>query len=273
MSDARSGLFHAAVAVIKALKPRYVFLENVHKIMTVNQGEDFAVILRTMEAAGYECRWTTCTGRDVCVPQVRKRWFCLCVKKGSRDVEGAHLFDAGCAPVRKMPKLVANRSTDLAARFHLLGNAIIPAVARFAFKRLCTKFGELSTPSSKPTLHGFSANGKVHYVTFPAGRTFEYEIVLDPRHYTPDYIKRKLVHRSPPVLQEMIMVNWPTPRSNAPRHSNSLSDRNTRDLATTALFACKVQGVRQPKPTQGMSVNIEFVEWLMGYPRGWTAVS
>jgi len=47
--------------------------------------------------------------------------------------------------------------------------------------------------------------------------------------------------------------------------ANVLTQRTVRDLP------CQVRFERStPDELRGGSVNPEFVEWLMGYPRGWT---
>lgn len=280
LKDERSGLFHAAMNVVKALRPKMVFLENVHKVVNSNGGRDFKVILTALHKAGYDCRWSTCKASDVGMHQNRKRWFCLCMRRGVD-------FSSIKFPVRKhvmhkqMPTVLAKRSADYATRYHALGNAIVPSVARFAFERLVCgfvddgkviRFAPVSDGiiTSKPSLHGFCVKGKSHWVLVNTRPQESYEIVLDPSHYRPEYTPKNVTNRAQPIVSQYVLHYWPTPRATAPRHSNSLTVRNIRDLPTVALFASRVNGVRQPKAVQGMTVNPEFVEWLMGFPKGWT---
>lgn len=279
LSDERSGLFHAAMKVVSALRPTLVFFENVHKVINSNGGRDFKVIMASLNKHGYDCRWTTCKATDVGIPQKRKRWFCLCILRGS-DTSKLQFATSKATPLAPMPKLLAQRAPDYSERYFMLGNSIVPAVARFAFERLIrgfvdkprVQFGDIPDDilSSAPTLHGVCTKGVVRWVKVRSMGEPPYTIVLDPQHYAPVYVPRNLQNRAEPIVTTHSVSTWPTPRATAPRHSNSLSVRNVRDLPTAALFASKVQGARQPKATQGMSVNPEFVEWLMGFPIGWT---
>lgn len=280
LSDERSGLFHAAMKVVRALRPTFVFFENVHKVINSNGGRDFKVIMSSLNKSGYDCRWTTCKATDVGIPQKRKRWFCLCVLRG-RQVPKLNIPASKIPTLSKMPKLLAQRAPDYSERYFVLGNSIVPAVAKFAFERLVrgfrdspmVEFAEIpeNILSSVPTLHGFSVKGKIRWVNVKSIPEPPYNIVLDPKHYAPVYKPMNLKNRAAPVLATHSLSTWPTPRATAWRHSNSLSVRNVRDLPTAALFASKVQGVSQPKAIQGMSVNPKFIEWLMGFPIGWTS--
>ena len=54
---------------------------------------------------------------------------------------------------------------------------------------------------------------------------------------------------------------WPTPRSKNWRTCNVLTYRTLQDLATAVKFE---------KDTKPGRLNISWVEWLQGYPQGWT---
>ncbi len=277
LKDKRSGLFHAAMKVVRALRPRIVFLENVQRVLTSNGGNDFRTIIDSLDKAGYDCRWSLCSANEVGLPHMRKRWFCMCLRR-TADFSDVIIPAEGKSTPGKPPPLLAVRSDDYPARYSLLGNSIVPTVARLAFTRLFTGFsgGDRygGVPSSMhvsgASVHGFSTRSRVQGIKLPKARALIYDIVLDPRHYMPAFKKRTLKHRAAPIQGRHVLHNWPTPRSTAPRHSNSLTVRNIRDLPTVALFAHEVQGVRQPAAVQGMTVNPEFVEWLMGFPTNHT---
>lgn len=277
LKDERSGLFHAAMKVVRALKPRIVMLENVQRVLTSNGGNDFRTIIDSLDKAGYDCRWSVCSANEVGLPHSRKRWFCMCLRR-TANFSDVIIPASGTSRPGKAPPLLAVRADDYVARYSLLGNSIVPAVARLAFSRLFTGFsgGDRygNVPSSMhvsgSSVHGFSRKGKVQGVQLPKAQDWSYDIVLDPGHYVPVFKKRTLKHRAAPIEQRHVLHNWPTPRSTAPRHSNSLTARNIRDLPTVALFAQEVQGVRQPAAVQGMTVNPAFVEWLMGFPTNHT---
>lgn len=278
LNDERSGLFHAAMKVVTALKPRIVLLENVQRVLTSNDGNDFKTIIDSLDKAGYDCRWSVCSANEVGLPHSRKRWFCMCLRR-TADFSKIIIPSDNQRKHGKPPPLLAVRLEDYAARYSLLGNSIVPAVARLAFTRLFTGFSggdrysgvQSDMHVSGTSVHGFSIRGKVQGVQLPKAQVWSYEIVLDPGHYAPTFKKRTLKHRAAPILERHVLHNWPTPRSTAPRHSNSLTARNIRDLPTVALFAHEVQGSRQPAAVQGMTVNPAFVEWLMGFPANHTS--
>jgi DNA-cytosine methyltransferase len=138
-ANAQSSLFHAASDVIDHCKPALVLFENVAEILAVNDGEDFAAVLERMSELGYDCRWTVYTAHEAGSPQMRKRWFCLCVRRGAAP---RFVVDDGPADAwtTAMPPLVSAKGDHFTGRFSLLGNAIVPPAARKAFVRLYTAF-------------------------------------------------------------------------------------------------------------------------------------
>ncbi len=61
-------------------------------------------------------------------------------------------------------------------------------------------------------------------------------------------------------------LRWATPRYGITGGSNYLTARTIRDLVTQVRFERSTD-----KATRAGSANPAFCEWLMGYPRGWTA--
>jgi site-specific DNA-cytosine methylase len=286
LGNSGSSLFFQAVKVIKRIKPDIVLFENVAEITVTS---DLDVILSTMKRNGYECRWTTCSGADVQCPQIRRRWFCMCVKVG---VHPAHIKLPASSKknpwkLSSMPKLVSSKPDDYIARSMMLGNSIIPQVARLAFVRLFTGFETYSlsemhkklhvefcrVPSSKYDLrggaHGFVSRGVRHSFGSPSiAGTFT--ISLDPSQYA-GYKTESSQAALPAIKDTVVRHAFPTPRTHMWRSSNVLTLRTMRDLPTFALFVKNVQGVDQPRSQVGNKINIAFVEWLMGFPVGWTS--
>ena len=78
----------------KLHKPKYLFLENVDRLLkspSTQRGRDFAVMLRTLGDLGYEIEWRVVNSADYGFPQRRIRVFIvatrvdLCRKESSRD--------------------------------------------------------------------------------------------------------------------------------------------------------------------------------------------
>lgn len=83
LQDARSGLFFQVARIVDHFRPQDVLFENVARIVSSNQGADLELIVETMSTLGYDSKWTVCSANEVGLPQVRKRWFCLCTRRDS----------------------------------------------------------------------------------------------------------------------------------------------------------------------------------------------
>ena len=75
----RSSLFFAVTRLVKDLeekdRPKYLFIENVKNLLSVNGGFDFARILIEMDEIGYDAEWQLLNSKDFGVPQNRERVF------------------------------------------------------------------------------------------------------------------------------------------------------------------------------------------------------
>jgi DNA (cytosine-5)-methyltransferase 1 len=61
--------------IIRGLRPRWVFIENVPGILSVNGGEAFGEILLDLALGGYAVEWTTLPASAVGAPHLRRRVF------------------------------------------------------------------------------------------------------------------------------------------------------------------------------------------------------
>ncbi|MCU5651651.1 DNA (cytosine-5-)-methyltransferase [Bacillus cereus] len=86
LAGARSGLFYKTIDLLKSQKeedrPKYLFIENVKNLFSVNGGWDFARILISLDEAGYDAEWFLLNTRDFStaerpVPQNRERVFII----------------------------------------------------------------------------------------------------------------------------------------------------------------------------------------------------
>lgn len=279
-----SSLFFDTVKVIKAVKPDTVLFENVAEI---TKTKDLDTILKVMTGSGYDCRWTVCSGLDVHAPQIRRRWFCLCAKRGTQLPNVAIRKVVPRWKLETMPAAVVDgRPEDFIPRFSALGNSIIPQVARLAFARLYSgfqiltvldlektselKYGRdlLHTPTESNPNNGFIVSGNTAvYVTVPLVTTRPFEFELDPTHFT---TVRESEAKTRSLSNKVIRSVFPTPRATNWRHSAALTPRTTRDIASFVLFLSKVNGRKQQKRDDRHRINIHLVEWLMGFPRDWT---
>ena len=77
----RSSLFFAVTKLIRDTKeedrPKYLFIENVKNLLSVNRGFDFAKLLVELDEVGYDAEWSVLNSKDRGVPQNRERVFII----------------------------------------------------------------------------------------------------------------------------------------------------------------------------------------------------
>ncbi len=77
----RSSLFFAVTGLIRKLKekdrPRYLFIENVKNLLSINKGWDFLKLLAELDEIGYDAQWQVLNSKDFGVPQNRERVFVI----------------------------------------------------------------------------------------------------------------------------------------------------------------------------------------------------
>ena len=77
----RSSLFFAVTRLIRDTKeenrPKYLFIENVRNLFSVNEGIDFLKLQIELAEIGYDCEWQLLNSRDFGVPQNRERVYVI----------------------------------------------------------------------------------------------------------------------------------------------------------------------------------------------------
>lgn len=75
----RSSLFFAVTKLIRELKeedrPKYLLIENVKNLLSVNGGFDFLKVLIELDEIGYDAEWQVLNSKNFGVPQNRERIF------------------------------------------------------------------------------------------------------------------------------------------------------------------------------------------------------
>lgn len=80
-TQTRSGLFFEALRIIEETKPRVAIAENVKNLVGKKFKEQFAIVLASLEAAGYNNYWKVLNAKDYGVPQNRERVFIVSIRK------------------------------------------------------------------------------------------------------------------------------------------------------------------------------------------------
>lgn len=77
----RSSLFFTVTRLIRDTKeedrPKYLFIENVKNLLSVNGGCDFLKLLIELDEIGYDAEWQVLNSKDFGVPQNRERVFII----------------------------------------------------------------------------------------------------------------------------------------------------------------------------------------------------
>lgn len=150
----RSGLFFEMARLVETTCPEFVFLENVPAIRT--RGAE--LVGKTLSGLGYDCRWDVVSAKEVGASFIGARWFLLAAAADSEtlrieqgrsigeDRKAAALdsptCDVGLTPWSSErgfePRVFGARNgiPHSVDRDRGLGNAVVPAQAREAFKRL-----------------------------------------------------------------------------------------------------------------------------------------
>ncbi len=84
--DSRGTLFFDVARIVKAKKPKIVFMENVKNFVTHDDGKTLAVVKATMEELGYAFNFKVLNAVDYGIPQKRERIYIVCFRN-DLDIE------------------------------------------------------------------------------------------------------------------------------------------------------------------------------------------
>jgi DNA (cytosine-5)-methyltransferase 1 len=88
LADPRSGLWRHVVRLLAETRPRWFLGENVHGLLSVRGGRDFAAVVRDLDDLGYGVAWRVLDAQWFGVPQRRRRVFVAgCLGDGAAPAE------------------------------------------------------------------------------------------------------------------------------------------------------------------------------------------
>ena len=158
----RSGLFFEVLRLAKEIKPEFIFLENVPAITT----RGGLRVVKEIASLGYDCRWCVISATSVGALHRRERWFLLGKRNEDVHCNPDHISslqtDSSINTELQSKKTRQNNSNehwpfesradwqktvstisrgfdgvpDWLDRVQALGNSVVPAQARQAFKIL-----------------------------------------------------------------------------------------------------------------------------------------
>lgn len=80
-TQTRSGLFFEALRVIETTQPRVAIAENVKNLTGKKFKQQFALVLESLNEAGYNNYWKVLNAKDYGIPQNRERVFIISIRK------------------------------------------------------------------------------------------------------------------------------------------------------------------------------------------------
>jgi hypothetical protein len=289
--DDESGLFREILRLADELKTPALFLENVPNV--VKLGMD-AIVCELTAKRGYELRWTVVAAGSMGAPHKRARWFCLALKPGFKfKLDHATRYTPfPWGDVREPPRSKVTRAHSDVDRKSMLGNSVVPDAVRYAFLYLASRCSAaprhtLDTdpgftivpavgkgggprdwkiaPRDWHTTGVVTVLGVVEDVAPPPVFRAQHRrrLTFDPMAFVSTKPASPLLS-SDLIIEPVVQYTWATPRRSLPL-TNFLTARSVRDLATQVRFE---RGT--PKSMRKGCVTPEFVEYLMGYPPGWT---
>ena len=84
-NDSRGTLFFDVARIVKAKKPKVVFLENVKNLATHDKGKTLAVVKATMNELGYSFHAKVLNAVNYGIPQKRERIYMVCFRNDIDD--------------------------------------------------------------------------------------------------------------------------------------------------------------------------------------------
>ena len=85
LEDERGALFFDIAAILHSIKPKYFILENVKRLLTIDNKKTFKTIISVLQKEGYDVSWWLLDSKDYGVPQTRRRIFIYGSLKENND--------------------------------------------------------------------------------------------------------------------------------------------------------------------------------------------
>jgi DNA (cytosine-5)-methyltransferase 1 len=279
--EGESALFFQIMRLVDELPSvRELFLENVPNLVSMC----LDVVLAEIGRRGFDARWALASAADQGAPHLRRRWFLVAHKRSTLLVESRQHTNFMPTNVRwksepvpriaVRPEFGQDRNYDRywRQRQAAMGNAVVPCVARFAYDTLSAELHHiLHDGSLKPIQGAIGLNSGV---------------LLGGALYKAQGIE--FVHGRTQVQTQMVVLatgqtfpRFATPRSRFFYGLAAFSRHTHKDWLHH--IKCSRESVAYAQQWAGLGntcvafysktiVNPEWLEWMMGFPRGWTKI-
>lgn len=289
----QSKLYREIIRIIDEFHPHALFLENVPGVIK----SMFSVLQTDLCSRGFVFAWTVVNASFVGAHHDRARWFCLAFKPKTFRFSFKSCLSYNKYNWSNEPQRTCNPTdaSDNNARMRMLGNSVVPDAVRFAFFALASAFthrditsssleftlplhiksyiNQAKIPAVNPktiSSHGFCLSQNEFYNYTPVRNVYRQlrkqrpvkSLSLNPEHNL-DNSNETNIPINNHVKTIVKMSRWSTPRYGNILPSRCLTIRGLRDLPNQIRFERKTKNRYDP-------INSEFIEFLMGYPLGWT---
>ena len=162
--------------LVGILRPRFVLVENVTGLFTVNRGRAFGEILTDLAQLGYDCEWSVLSAADVGAPHLRKRVW-IVADADRTGLEGRELLSqradqwttwatglddrrfledpiSGDWEPQSRIRPLAHGISSRVAKLQALGNAVVPQCAEAIGHMIMARADTITTLGRKATKSG-----------------------------------------------------------------------------------------------------------------------
>ncbi len=146
----RSGLFYKFAELISARTPQWVIIENVPGLLNSAKGEDFRIILQTLDELGYCISWRILDAKYFGTPQRRRRVYIVGSYRNS--LSSSVLFEPGSTQVASRSGL-GKRDLFASGFAKGIGNSNYYSIQHAAIGR---------KPEAGPQAKGFRSDGETY---------------------------------------------------------------------------------------------------------------
>lgn len=144
LEGVQSGLWTYFAAVVRALRPRWVLVENTTGLLAPDRG--MGTVVGQLAASGYDAEWDSVPAAAVGAPHLRARLFVLAYPRGERSQAGrdqpvfaGRLQSFLCprwTPEPDVGRVADGPSDQVDRRLAGIGDAVVPQVAELIGRRI-----------------------------------------------------------------------------------------------------------------------------------------
>ena len=269
--------------IIKIFKPRYVIGENVRGIVNIENGMVFETVCSNLEDEGYEVQPFLIPAASVGAPHRRERIWFIAIREES--VVDTTTFDSNNIMKPRKPHPGGGQVPPLNQQVMWA----TPNTMDYLPQRSKEALLRQATTTRKGRTRPANLREQVDPETVRMWRTPDAHCNRGPSSST--RMKMKLEKKMPISINDQVAhpnLMWPTPRASGQENPESLIKRKGARAAAQHNLTAAVQMMPTPTSTErsginpktgkgaglsktiGGSLNPTWVEWLMGYPAGYT---